>query len=348
MSPFVRNAVISFLLLPIFLFIGWILSGTGLSDEDFQNRISKKETKTVTLGWDRRSGNLLLVQLEFKPEYFTREDRLRAWLEEPLLLAKEKGWLQKTTIVAYPPEIGNYFFLIDSRKEILDADKEHSAWNMAVFFQRILPTNLASFSIGEDTSTFQIADSSKERYQRIFSTLSKIYGVQILAGSICLPSPEVKEGKLLIRPGNWEERAYIFDSEGKFAEGSLLRTRSRDMEIEKNSQTNPNEIPPNIWVANLSFGRIGVVFTEDLKSPALDEMVKKTYISKWIGLGSVEDEGKFREWIKNSSFESSGQVQFSGKTWDYEFPGKSFAKTRYGSPEPLEGQKGNLLINIFF
>ncbi len=342
MSPFFRNAIASLVLVPILLFAGWVLSPTPLSDEEFQARLPKKEIKNLSLGWDRRSGNLLLVQLDFKSEYFSKEDRLRNWLEEPLLLAKEKGWLQNSTLVVYPPEIGNYLFLIDSRKEILDSSTESGAWNLYLFFRRILPKNL-SILFSAESASFAVAEESTERYQRIFGSLAKIHGVQILAGSICLPSPLIKEGKLLIQPGNWEERAYIFDSGGKLTEGSLLRVRSRD----SNQTANSENIHPNVWVANLSFGRIGVLFSEDLKSPELEDAVKKTYISKWVGLGSIEDEGKFREWVKNSSFETSGQVQFSGKAWDYEFPAKSFAKTRYGSPEPGEGQKGNLLINIF-
>ncbi|TGL60944.1 hypothetical protein [Leptospira sarikeiensis] len=341
MSPFVRNVIASLFLVPIFVFLGWLLSGVSLSEEEFQKRITKKETKLVSLGWDRRSGNLLIVQLEFKPEYFTKEDRFRAWLEEPLLVAKEKGWLQNSTIVAFPPEIGNYLFLMDSRKELLDLETEDSAWDWAIFFKRILPKNLFQHLFNGEAVSLQIAEDSKERYERIFGNLARMYGVQILAGSICLPSPEIKEGKLSIKEGEWQERAYIFDSSGKFLEGSLLRTNSHKSLPEK-------EILPEVWVANLSSGRLGVVFTEDLKSPQLEELVKKTYVSKWIGLGSEEDEGKFREWIKNSSFESSGQIQFSGKGWNREFPAKSFAKTRYGSPEPIEGQKGNLIINIFF
>lgn len=346
MSPFVRNALASLVLVPIFAFIGWLLSGVSLSEEEFQKRISKKEIKSVSLGWDRRSGNLLIVQLEFKPEYFTREDRFRAWLEEPLAIAKEKGWLQNSTIVTFPPEIGNYIFLMDSRKELLDSENIDSAWNWALFFQRISLKNFSHILNGEAVS-FEIAQDSKERYERIFGDLAKMYGVSILAGSICLPSPEVKEGKLSIKPGEWQERAYIFDPSGKFLEGSLLRTSTQKSESVPVAGSE-KEILPEVWVANLPSGRLGILFTEDLKSPQMEEIVKKTYVSKLIGLGSQEDEGKFREWIKNSSFESSGQVQFSGKVWNQEFPAKSFAKTRYGSPEPIEGQKGNLIINIFF
>lgn len=341
MSPFARNAIASLILVPLFAFIGWILSGVPLSDEDFRTGPPKKEFKNVSLGWDRRSGNLLILQLDFKPEYFTREDRLRAWLEEPLAFANEKGWLQKSTLVVYPPEIGNYLFLMGSRKEILNQATESSAWSRNLFFQRFLFKNVKGLHLSEDSISYSSAEESKERYQRIFSSLAKIYGVDILAGSIRLPSPSAKEGILSIQPGNWEERAYIFNSEGKLIEGSLLKNGSRIFGPESKGNVS------NVWVANVGFGRIGISFTEDLKNPDFEEASKKTYVSRWIGLGSVEDEGKFKDWIKNSSFETSGQIQFSGKAWDYEFPGKSFAKTRYGTPEPSDAQKGTILINIY-
>lgn len=341
MSPFARNALASLILVPILIFFGWILSGAVLDDEEFLARTPKKEIKTVSLGWDRRSGNFLIVQLDFKPEYFTREDRLRAFLEEPLNIAKEKGWLQKSTLVVYPPEIGNYLFLTGSRREILESGTETSAWDLHFLFRKFSPDSLRFLLSRKENLELQISKESLEKYERVFSALAKMYEVQILAGSICLPSPTLKDSKISIQLGAWEERAYIFDTDGKILDGSLLRTKPRgEVSGTQNS-------PPQVWVANLNSGRAGILFSEDLKSPELEEAVKKTYVGKWIGLGSVEDEGKFKEWIKNSSFESGALAEFSGKAWDYEFPGKSFAKTRYGSPEPLEGQKGNLLINIY-
>lgn len=141
MNPFWRNAIASLFLVPIFFGIGWLLSGKTIGDEDFISGLPRNEIRFYSSGYNRKSGNILLLQLEFKPEYYSKEDRLRDWLEKPLIIAKEKGLLDKSTIVVYPPEIGNYLFLVGQRSEVFQAESEIGSWKRAVFLQESLITD---------------------------------------------------------------------------------------------------------------------------------------------------------------------------------------------------------------
>ncbi|EQA46018.1 hypothetical protein LEP1GSC050_3240 [Leptospira broomii serovar Hurstbridge str. 5399] len=347
MNPFWRNAIASLFLIPIFLGIGWLLSGKTIGEGEFISGLPQSGIQFYSSGFNRKSGNILLLRLEFKPEYYSKEDRLRTWLEKPLIIAKEKDLLDKSTVVVYPPEIGNYLFLMGQRSEVFQADSEIGSWKRAVFFTRISYGGLRNRLLFEDEIANFLAKTSVERYQRIFATLSKTYGVNIVAGSIILPSPKIMEDLISISPGNWEERAYLFTPDGRLYNGSLKRTKFKDGSLSSYLNSQPNKIESEVWTIPFNFAKIGFLNGEEFGSPEMEDIVKKTFVSRWIALGSPTEEGKFREWISKSNFETSGEISFFGTAWGRKLPGTSFIKTRYGNPEPKESGKGTILLNIY-
>ncbi|EQA35377.1 hypothetical protein LEP1GSC047_1560 [Leptospira inadai serovar Lyme str. 10] len=347
MNPFWRNAIASLFLIPIFLGIGWLLSGKTLGEEDFISGLPQNEIGSYSSGFNRKSGNILLLQLEFKPEYYSKEDRLRTWLEKPLIIAKENGWLDKSTVVVYPPEIGNYLFLIGRRSEVFQAESEIGSWKRTIFFTRISYDGLRNGLLFEDEIAHFLAKISAERYRRIFGTLSKTYGVTIVAGSIILPSPKIAEDLISIGPGNWEERSYLFTPDGKLYNGSLKRTKFKDGSLSSYLSSQSDRIESEVWTIPFHFAKLGFLYGEEFGPPEMEDIVRKTFVTRWIALGSPTEEGKFREWISKSNFETSGEISFFGKAWDRRLPGTSFIKTRYGIPEPKESGKGTVLLNIY-
>ncbi|TGK21240.1 hypothetical protein EHO61_05195 [Leptospira fluminis] len=347
MSPFWKNAILSIFLIPIFLIVGWILSGTEISEEEFSPLDGKREIRAESSGYNRRAGNLLLVQLEFDPKYYSREDRFRSWLEKPLLLAKEKGWLDKTTLVVYPAEIGNYLFLLNQRKEIFTTENEIEAWNSSLRFSRLSPFRVGVAVFSEEETRFKIAKKSEEAYERIFSELSKLYGVHILAGTIALPGPKMTEKGLEIHPGNWEERGFLFGPDGKIYAASTPRKKVRAGSVSSELVAGADSVQEELWVASPPFAKVGILFGNGIRIPETEDAVKKTFVSRWVVFGAQEGDGQVRDWFSKAGFESSGQVLFSGSIWKETFSGASFIKTRYGNLEPKEGPKGPALLNLY-
>ncbi|TGK11616.1 hypothetical protein EHO60_04775 [Leptospira fletcheri] len=347
MSPFWKNAILSIFLIPIFFILGWILSGTEISEEEFSRLDGKREIRVESSGYNRRAGNLVLVQLEFDPEYYSREDRFRSWLEKPLLLAKEKGWLDKTTLVIYPAEIGNYLFLLNQRKEVFRSENEIDAWNSSLWISRLSPFRAGVAAFSEEETRFKIAKKSEETYERIFSELSKLYGVHILAGTIALPGPKITEKGLEIHPGNWEERGFLFGPDGKIYGVSTPRKKVRSGSVFSELVAGSDSAQEEFWIASPPFAKVGVLFGNAIRVPETEDAVKKTFVSRWIVFGSKEGDGQIRDWFSKAGFESSGQVLFFGSIWKEAFSGTSFIKTRYGNLEPKESLKGPALLNLY-
>ncbi|WP_125169840.1 hypothetical protein [Leptospira perolatii] len=343
--------MLSLFLFPIFLGIGWYITESPLNDLDFQSIGHPEETKTLSVGFNRKGGNVLLVQPEFHPEYYSREDRFEAWIESFLRLAKGKGWIEKSTLVVYPPEIGNYFFLHDQRREVFFSPNEIEAWEKVSFYRSISWRELSNGSFTKVQVEHSIAKEMFDTYVRIFSNLSRLYNAFIIGGSILLPPLEIQGTEIKLSEGKWEEKVFLFKPDGTFSLVQIkkdnYRSNSLGEYLNQGVSRNVSPVTEKLGIVQFPFARFGFLFKEDFKDPSLSEAIRKTFVSRWIALGSVQDDGLFQDWAKQSNLETTAQVIFSGTGFKTDFPGNSFVKSRYGVPEPKPEAKGPYLINLY-
>ena len=161
------------------------------------------------------SGNLLAIRPELYPSDYRDPDLLRMKLVAALDQARAQGLLNERTVVALPDHIGTWLLL---------RDEKHNLYQARTFTEgsRLLtlshPTLLGRLYLqGQDLEEALLRAKARRMardYQKLFSRLAGEYRVTLLAGSILLPSPYLKEGKLRSGHGDLYNLALAFSPDG--------------------------------------------------------------------------------------------------------------------------------------
>ncbi|KWV25120.1 hypothetical protein LA733_1527 [Leptospira interrogans] len=295
MILFWKNVAASFILIPIFLGIAYIFSGKQISSEQY-NTLTRKEYQILTNGYDRNAGNVVVIQPEWRLENFSSEERFLKFVEAPLKQAKQNGLLKKNTLVVLPPHTGSFLYFLNSRQEVFKKANLEEAFHfikLEILFKSIFGLN-----------TEQKPNPSST-YLRIFSNLSRTYGVYILPGSILTPiensNPDLKI---------WQEVVYIFDPNKQisFKENILARTPTatwkKNLTAFQKMEIQSNEIENNsLTTYQFPFARFGIFYLDEFKNPEFQEKVKKTFVSRVIVLGENPSETDLKEWATKSNLE---------------------------------------------
>ncbi|WP_016752139.1 hypothetical protein [Leptospira kirschneri] len=342
MILFWKNVVASFILIPIFLGIAYIFSGKQISSEQY-NTLPRKEYQILTNGYDRNAGNVVVIQPEWRLENFSSEERFLKSVEAPLKQAKQNGLLKKNTLVVFPSHTGSFLYFLNSRQEAFKKANLEEAFHfikLEILFKSIFGLNTEQKSNPSST------------YLRIFSNLSRTYGVYILPGSILTPiensNPENLDLKI------WQEVVYIFDPNKQISFKENVLTRTPTATWKKNLATFQKvEMEPNgiedksLTTYQLPFARFGIFYLDEFKNPEFQEKVKKTFVSRVIALGENPSETDLKEWAIKSNLESTIRVISSGSFLDKTYGGGSYIKTRYGSSTPGVNSREPLILNLF-
>ncbi|EMY77444.1 hypothetical protein LEP1GSC060_2864 [Leptospira weilii serovar Ranarum str. ICFT] len=348
MNPFWKNAIVSFVLMPIFLGIAYIFSGKQISSEQY-NTLPQKEYQILSDGYDRNAGNVVVVQPEWRLENFSSEERFLKSIEIPLKQAKQKGLLKKNTLVVFPSHTGSFLYFLNSRREVFEKPTLEKAFHFIKL--EILFKSMFGSNTGKKSDPY--AEPSAV-YLRIFSNLSRTYGVYILPGSILMPiekpDPESSD------PTAWQEVVYIFDPNKQISLKDNVLTRTPTAAWRKNlaalksseSSNTPNAIEDkSLATYQLPFARFGIFYLEDFKNPEFQEKVKKTFVSRLLAMDESSSETQLREWATKSNIESTIRIIPSGSFLDKNYDGGSYIKTRYGFPTPRVNTKEPLILNLF-
>ncbi|EMJ98082.1 hypothetical protein [Leptospira alstonii] len=348
MNPFWKNAIVSFVLIPIFLGIAYIFSGKQISSEQY-NKLPQKEYQILSEGYDRNAGNVVLVQPEWRLENFSSEERFLKSVEIPLKQAKQKGLLKKNTLVVFPSHTGSFLYFLNSRREVFEKPTLEEAFNfikLEILFKSVIGSNL-----GKKSDPYAEASAT---YLRIFSNLSRTYGVYILSGSILMPID--KSDSESSDPEVWREVVYIFDPNRQISFKDNVLTRIPTTMWKKNlAALKSSEISntPNVTedkslaIYQFPFARFGIFYLEDFKNPEFQEKVKKTFVSRLIAMDENSSETQLIEWATKSNIESTIRMIPSGSFLDKHYDGGSYIKTRYGFPTPRVNTKEPLILNLF-
>ncbi|ABJ74842.1 hypothetical protein [Leptospira borgpetersenii] len=348
MSPFWKNATVSLILIPVFLGIAYIFSGKQISSEQY-NKLTQKEYQVLSNGYDRNAGNIVVIQPEWKLENFSSEERFLKSIELPLKQARQKGFLKKSTLVVFPPHTGSFLYFLNSRQEVFRSNTLEEAFNfikLEIFLKSTIGSNTTRKS-----NPYEEASAA---YLRIFSNLSKTYGVYILPGSILMPIGKVDPESP--NPEVWQEVVYIFDPNKQISLKDNILTRTptamwmknlaalRSPEIANASGVMEDK---SLTIYQFPFARFGIFYLDDFKNPEFQEKVKKTFVSRLIAIGENSSETQLKEWATKSNIESTIRTIPSGSFLDKNYGGGSYIKTRYGFPTPGVNSREPLLLNLF-
>ncbi|MDH4585340.1 hydrolase [Pseudomonas sp. BN415] len=160
-------------------------------------------------------GNLLAIRPALYPSDYRDPDLLRMKLAAALDHARAQGLLNDKTVVALPDHIGTWLLLRDEKHNLYQARTFAEGGRLLTLSHPTLLGRL--FLQGQDLEEALLRAKARRMardYQKLFSRLASEYRVTILAGSILLPSPYLKEGKLRSGHGALYNLALAFSPDG--------------------------------------------------------------------------------------------------------------------------------------
>jgi hypothetical protein len=164
------------------------------------------------------AGNLLGLQPRMTPADYQNPRRLQMKFEAYLRQARARGLLGPRTIVVLPEHIGTWLWLSGEKDEVYRADQlsEASGWltlsNPLAFLEALLKGR-GKHRLSEAQLRMKAADMAED-YQRVFGGLARQFGVTLVAGSIVLPEPGLREGRLTLGEGPLYNVAVTFGPDG--------------------------------------------------------------------------------------------------------------------------------------
>ena len=225
-------------------------------------------------GTDSGRGNLLGIQPYMLPSDYASARTFHAKLDGYLDAAHQIGWLNELTVVVFPEHIGTWLVIAGEKRSVHQA-KTITAGVRVVVLSHVLSFARAMLSAKETdrvkASLFRVKAPEMARiYQSVFSNLSQEYAVTIVAGSILLPSPEVRNGTLMARDGELHNVSVVYGPDGSAFDDVVRKAFPIEMELPFTEPGSVSEMP----VFNTAAGKLGVLVCADSWYPAAYERLQ--------------------------------------------------------------------------
>ena len=335
---------------------------------------------TVQLGADAGNGNILAIQPWMLLQDYASEHNFKAKLDGYLQSARENRLIGSKTLVVLPEFIGTWLACLDERPSVISAPSIHLAMRGMVFsnFWRFLLTlpQAKNQSRVRDAVFRMKAEKMARAYHRVFSSLAEKYQVTLVAGSIALPEPTIRDGE--IRPGNGMiyNAAFVFKNDGTLYEQVVLKSFPIPDEQGFVAPGPVVELP--VFETNL--GRLGVLICADSWYPQSYQVMKEKraeiivvpsfltghgiWDQPWRGyeegkapgdvqgLPSKQSEGE--AWhkyaiagrLKASGAEIAVNVFLKGSFWDLGADGRTLG-IKQAEQKQASGQEGAAFLNVW-
>lgn len=243
--------------------------GAELCDGAEGDRLNEADTtQRLVLGEDRGQGNLLGIQPWMTTADYESPDTIYTKLASYLSLARRLGWLSRRTIVVWPEHLGTWLLATDEAAKVREAETLSEAMR-ALVIRHPFRVFRARFGSSESDKTAAAlfrahAQDLASRYQTLFSHLAGDNGVAMVAGSVVLPDPQVREGRVEAGEGPLYNVSAVFRPDGS-AYPELVR-KIYPVEAERPFTTPGNLIDLPVFATHA--GQLGVLICADAWYPA--------------------------------------------------------------------------------
>jgi predicted amidohydrolase len=343
--------------------------------------MSQSSVEMIEHGIRGQRGNLLGVQPYMNVSDYSSGDSFFAKLDFYLNAASQKGWINERAVVVFPEYIGTWLICANERASFFEKKKLQDAMSLLAVNHifRLIGAFIASKEKDRLTaSLFRVkARETAALYHSTFSALAKKYSVTIVAGSIMLPSPEVKAGVVVAGQGPLYNACAVFRSDGLAYPDLVRKSFPVDTELSFAACAPINELP----VFETPAGKLGVLICADsfypeayaqLKDRGVEmiavpsyEMEDGVWNKPWGGYNGApapddvdkNDVGKISEadaWHKYAlagRLEQAGakygvNVFLRGSLWDLGTDGPSLIST--GAGQFIEAKSdGDAILNLW-
>ncbi len=217
----------------------------------------------VNQGTPGDRGNLLGIQPELFPTDYQSSARLHRKLAAYLQQARDQGLLNEKTVVVLPEHVGTWLMISGEKDELYQAPTLAEAMNWLAASNPLLFARAWLRAKGEqrldDAYLRMKAKAMAKDYQALFGGLAKEFQVTLVAGSIVLPEPSIRDGRL--KPGS----GALFNSSVVFGrDGVPLGQPQRQMHpIFDQQGVIQAEDKHAIQVVDTPAGRLGILIGSD-------------------------------------------------------------------------------------
>ncbi len=217
----------------------------------------------VDQGTPADRGNLLGIQPELFPTDYQSPDRLHRKLAAYLQQAQDQGLLNEKTVVVLPEHIGTWLMISGEKDELYQAPTLTEAMNWLaasnpLLFARAWLSAKGSDRLNDAHLRMKSKSMAKD-YQALFGGLAKEFNVTLVAGTIVLPEPSIRDGQL--KPGS----GALFNSSVVFGrDGVPLGQPQRQMHpVFDQREVLAGETDQTINAVDTPAGRLGVLIGSD-------------------------------------------------------------------------------------
>ena len=204
-------------------YFGWLRSGR--SYEHFE--MTSERSVFIKAGTYTK-GNVVGIQPYMVPADYRTVDALFAKLNRYLSIAKKNGSFTPATVVVFPEYIGTWLVAINEKAFIYEAATSRDAMKTVIMCRPLSFVSHYLRSDADDKATAAVfalkAEEMAAAYQNVFGRLAREHSATVVAGSIVLPSPEVKGGQLTVGNGPLYNVIAVFDEQGQLMEPLVVKS----------------------------------------------------------------------------------------------------------------------------
>ncbi|MCC5815039.1 MAG: hypothetical protein JJT78_09805 [Leptospira sp.] len=348
-----------------------------IKEEDFKEYLVNREkwnseVEYMENGENRNYGNLVAMQPYFLNLDFYSEENFKSSIEAVLIKAKEKKAMDRKTLIVFPEHTGTGLVLLGEKRPAFFSETwKESLKFLKLYYKSEVFKNLDDYQSdsNDEVTIAEIIQSKREliasAYHETFSSLAKKYSVSIIAGSILLPNPTIKNGKLISQEGDIYHVSVAYLSSGKAIEPLVRKVHLTDWEKEF---VKPGDIKQD-FIVKVPAWTVGNLIGED----SLNESIYKSIGSKnmdgivapsssfvepnWKELGIQANEiptndlwieNGISKYISNTKGKDNLQAFWKGDLWNLEPKGETFTNRSSNNLQRSGDSKGPKVMNLYF
>jgi hypothetical protein len=299
---------VALFLVAITLYAIWAYTGRQYNTtQTYAGKIEMEEFST-----DSGRGNIVSIQPFMYPGDYASEKTFYEALNLYVHHAALAGWLHKNTVVSFPEYLGTWLVVAGEKRSVFAAKTVHDAMNQIVLsnpFRFLAKYYTGNANNKAAQAIFRMkAEKMAYIYNQVFSTLAKQYGVTIVAGSIVLPCPEIKDGSLRVKDGKLYNVSVIYKADGTAEENIIKKAYPVADELPFTCASDAGNLP----LYNTPAGKMAVLICADswyagCYKKSVDEHADFVIVPSY-----VEGNGAFKHpWPGYSGFDNPADVDKS-------------------------------------
>jgi len=248
----------------------WSRYGRGVPD-----RPAPEAYPLESIGEDAGRGNLLGLQPRLEPADYASADRLLGRLDGYFAAARRGGVLNEKTVVLLPEYLGTWLATAGEKAGVYraatvrEAMLRMAASNLPAFLSRLPGAREREWGLA--TVIRMKAAAIVAGYHHVMSTLAQRYGAHVVAGSLLLPDPHVRNGELRAGCGPLYNVTPFYGPDGRVREPLVKKIHPIADELPVIRAGCCDALP----VFSTPAGRLGVLICADSWFPDCYEALRK-------------------------------------------------------------------------